>query len=171
MPLSPNKIKYCTLPIQSYPSPGQKPPLKNLLPQLMPSLFSLLHPSNYPYNFNTCWKQGKEREKEKPDDFLPALSSCLLYGSGLYLHTRQETGGSLPLEREFSEGGDKQFYFSCRKRHEELPSAHICTESSHLTWEKSTGRLLSTSPDVGVTKHNPATATSSTVHYTVCVFA
>ncbi|KAI1238321.1 hypothetical protein IHE44_0013043 [Lamprotornis superbus] len=54
---------------------------------------------------------------------------------------------------------------SDRKRHEELPSSHICTESSHLTWERETGRLASTSPDVGMTKHIPATATSSTAHY------
>lgn len=46
-PLTKSALSDYTVPIESYPIPGWKPHLKNLLQLLMASLFSSQHPSNY----------------------------------------------------------------------------------------------------------------------------
>lgn len=170
MPLSPNKIKYCTLPIQSYPIPGWTPLLKNLLPQLTPSLFSLLHPSNYHCNFNTCWNREKRGRRKKSQMIFsqPYLTVCSVDQVSPFIPAKR-------LEEVFTWKGNSlggmNHFTSPAERGIRSYLQHTSAQSSHLIWERATGRHLSTSPDVGVTKHLPATATSSTVHYTVCVFA
>lgn len=90
------KLSYYTHQIQSYPIPGWKPPLKNLLLLLMPSYSHHCIPL-ITIAILTLAGNMEKRGRRKKSQMVFSQHYLALCGSGLS-HHREEIAGSLPLE-------------------------------------------------------------------------